>query len=501
MTDALFPQALLILGNQLFPHQHLPTLASLPVFMAEDHGLCTHYRYHKHKLLLFLAAMRSYADALSTAGAQLTYHRLTAETASQTYEQKLESFLATHNIATLTMFEVEDKFFESRLSTLCSSLNVKLNILPSPMFLVSREEFSQYLASCKKPFMKTFYEQLRKSRDILMADDGTPVGGKFSFDAENRQKLPKKLEPPSPQILRHPAHVADVAKLVDSLFANHPGDSALFWLPTTREQSLSWLEQFLKQRFHHFGAYEDAITSRSDIVYHSVLSPILNLGLVTPLEVIERATVFAKKHDIPLNSLEGFVRQIIGWREFIRGIYQNYSARQDTENFFGHHRQLRSCWYNASTGIPPLDDAIQKAVRLGYNHHIERLMLIGNIMLLCAVDPREVHGWFMEMYVDSSDWVMGPNVYGMGQFSDGGIFATKPYICGSNYLLKMSDYQKGPWCDAIDGLYWQFIDTHRQFFQKNYRMSAIIGNLDRMSAEKKTRIYSAADEFRERVTE
>ncbi|MEO0802911.1 MAG: cryptochrome/photolyase family protein [Cyanobacteria bacterium J06642_2] len=500
MTDVPYTHALLILGNQLFPHHHLPRLASLPVFMAEDHGLCTHYRYHKHKLILLLSAMRSYADALSAAGAQVTYHRLTAEMVAQTYEQKLESFLRTHNIATLTTFEVEDKSFESHLATLCSSLKVELNILPSPMFLVSREEFSQYLASSKKPFMKTFYEQLRKSRNILMADEGTPIGGKFSLDAENRKKLPKKLEPPSTQVLNHPTHVADVAVLVDSLFADHPGDSASFWLPTTREQSLAWFEQFLEQRFHHFGAYEDAITSRSDIVYHSVLSPILNLGLVTPMEAIERAMAFAEKYDIPLNSLEGFVRQIIGWREFIRGIYQHYSDRQDTENFFGHHRKLRPCWYDASTGIPPLDDAIQKAVRLGYNHHIERLMIISNIMLMCAINPQEVHRWFMEMYVDSSEWAMGPNVYGMGQFSDGGIFATKPYICGSNYLLKMSDYQKGSWCDAIDGLYWQFIDTNRAFFKMNYRMSAIIGNLDRMSADKKIRIYSAANEFRERVT-
>ncbi|MEM9216368.1 MAG: cryptochrome/photolyase family protein [Cyanobacteria bacterium P01_F01_bin.150] len=499
MTDAP-SHALLILGNQLFPHQHLPNLASLPVFMAEDHGLCTHYRYHKHKLILFLAAMRSYADDLSVAGAEVTYHRLTQETIDQTYEQTLESFLTAQSITTLTAFEVEDKFFESRLTSLCSSLNVELNILPSPMFLVTRGEFSEYLASSKKPFMKTFYERLRKSRDILMDDDGTPVGGKFSFDAANRKKLPKKLEPPSIPALSHPDHVAKVSKLVDTLFADHPGDSASFWLPTTRSKSLDWLEQFLEQRFDNFGAYEDAITSRSDIVYHSVLSPLLNMGIVTPMEVIERAIAFAEEHDIPLNSLEGFVRQIIGWREFIRGIYQNYSDRQESENFFEHHRKLKPCWYDASTGIPPLDDAIQKAVRLGYSHHIERLMIIGNIMLMCAVDPREVHRWFMEIYVDSSDWVMGPNVYGMSQFSDGGIFATKPYICGSNYLLKMSDYKKGPWCDAIDGLYWQFIDHHRPFFKENYRMRVMISNLDRMNAEKKIRIYGAADEFRENVT-
>ncbi|MEM6835462.1 MAG: cryptochrome/photolyase family protein [Cyanobacteria bacterium P01_C01_bin.120] len=500
MTDAASPQALLLLGNQLFPKSCLPTLTSLPVFMAEDYSLCTHYRYHKHKLILFLAAMRSYADALAAAGAQVTYHRLTEATVDQTYEQKLEVFLTEHQVGTLTAFEVEDKFFESRLTDLCAALDVELELLPSPMFFVSREEFSDYLAASKKPFMKTFYEQLRKSRDILMTEDGSPVGGKYSLDAANRKKLPKQLEPPKLEALNHPAHVSDVAELVDALFADHPGDSAAFWLPTTREQSLAWLERFLKQRFQHFGTYEDAITSRSDIVYHSVLSPMLNMGLVTPTEVIDHAMAFAENHNIPLNSLEGFVRQIIGWREFMRGIYRHYSDRQETENFFDHQRQLKPCWYDASTGIPPLDDAIQKAVRLGYNHHIERLMIVGNIMLMCAVHPRAVHRWFMEMYVDSSDWVMGPNVYGMGQFSDGGIFATKPYICGSNYLLKMSDYKKGPWCDAIDGLYWQFIDAHRPFFKQNYRMSAIISNLDRMSAEKKTRIYGAADEFRARVT-
>ncbi|MEM1366641.1 MAG: cryptochrome/photolyase family protein [Cyanobacteria bacterium P01_H01_bin.15] len=500
MNQASSPNALLLLGNQLFPHNQLPPLNSLKVFMAEDYGLCTHYHYHKHKLILFLAAMRSYADALSAAGSHVTYHRLTADEADRPYEEKLRSFLKENNIAVLTAFEVEDKFFESRLTKICSSLKIDLNVLTNPMFLVSRGGFSEYLASTTKPFMKTFYEQLRKSRDILMTDDGKPVGGKFSFDADNRKKLPKKLEPPTIQGLEHHSHVADVAKLVEERFSAHPGSSDSFWLPTTREQSLEWLENFLKQRFHHFGAYEDSITSRSDIVYHSVLSPLLNLGLITPAEVIERATLFAEKNDVPLNSLEGFVRQIIGWREFIRGIYQHYSERQDTENFFEHTAQLKPCWYDGTTGIPPLDDAIKKAVRLGYNHHIERLMIISNIMLMCAVDPREVYRWFMEMYVDSSDWVMGPNVYGMGQFSDGGIFATKPYICGSNYLLKMSDYKKGTWCDAVDGLYWQFIDTHRSFFKKNFRMGAIISNLDRMSTEKKDRIYSAADEFRDKVT-
>ena len=175
--------------------------------------------------------------------------------------------------------------------------------------------------------------------------------------------------------------------------------------------------------------------------------------------------------NIPMNSLEGYVRQVIGWREFIRGIYHNFDEVQSKSNFWNHKRKLNENWYTGNTGIPPLDDAIKKANRFGYCHHIERLMIISNIMLLSQIHPQEVFKWFMEMFVDSSDWVMGPNVYGMAQFSDGGIFATKPYICGSNYLLKMSNYKKGDWCNEVDGLYWGFINNNRDFFAKNPRMS------------------------------
>ena len=185
----------------------------------------------------------------------------------------------------------------------------------------------------------------------------------------------------------------------------------------------------------------------------------------------------------------------MGWREFVRGVYQNFSDVQESKNFFNHHSLLTSHWYEGTTGLPPVDDAIMKAQDFGYRHHIERLMILSNIMLLCEFHPQEVHRWFMEMFVDSADWVMGPNVYGMGQFSDGGVFATKPYISGSNYILKMSDYKKGEWCDVWDGLFWRFIGKHRDFFAKQYRLSFMVVTLDKMEAKKKTRLLAAAEEF------
>jgi len=198
--------------------------------------------------------------------------------------------------------------------------------------------------------------------------------------------------------------------------------------------------------------------------------------------------------------VEGFVRQVLGWREFIRGIYRNYSEEQDVANFWNHTRKLRDCWYTGTTGITPLDDVIRKVEDWGYAHHIERLMILGNMMLLCEVDPREVHRWFMEMFVDSADWVMGPNVYGMALMSDGGIFATKPYICGSNYWLKMSNYRKGQWSTIVDALYWNFIARNKSFFARNYRMSMMVKLLDKKTPAQMKLYQQTAEKFIEEVT-
>jgi deoxyribodipyrimidine photolyase-related protein len=203
---------------------------------------------------------------------------------------------------------------------------------------------------------------------------------------------------------------------------------------------------------------------------------------------------------VTIASLEGFLRQLIGWREFVHGIDRVHGQREASSNFWDHQRRLAPCWNDGSTGLPPLDAAIGRLNRLGYNHHIERLMVISNLMLLCEIHPGEVHRWFMESYLDSYEWVMGPNVYGMGQMSDGGLFATKPYICGSNYILKMGDFKRGPWCVIWDGLYWRFIDRHREFFQANPRLSMMVRLLDRMDPVRRQDVFAAAEAFLERAT-
>ncbi len=491
--SAARPKALLVvLGNQLFPLEHLPPAAEVEVFMAEDLGLCTYVRHHQQKIVLFLAAMRAYADALRLAGYDVRYERLEAKD-TRSYEAKLEEALQAIGVDELVHFEIEDKAMEERLVEFARVQELARTELRSPMFVSTREEFAAFAEGSKRLLMGEFYKQQRRRLGLLVDDAGQPVGGQWSFDADNRKKLPKNIVPPPVDWAPSTRHVEDVIELVRQTFGDHPGDARQFCWPTTREQALSWLDRFVEDRLEQFGPYEDAMTTRSATVFHSVLSPCMNLGLITPAEIIDKA--MARADEVPLQSLEGFVRQVIGWREFVRGIYREFSAAQDRGNFWSHDRGLTSAWYDGTTGIPPLDDTIRTAQELGWAHHIPRLMVVGNLMTLAEIRPVEAHRWFMEMFVDSSEWVMGPNVYGMGLFSDGGIFATKPYICGSNYLLKMSDYGKGPWCEVVDGLYWRFIDKHRDFFSGNPRLALMPRALDRLDADRRSRIFQAAEDF------
>jgi deoxyribodipyrimidine photolyase-related protein len=496
-------KALLILGNQLFPLKHLKSLDFDTVIMFEDLGLCEHFKYHKHKIIFFLSAMRHYRDELQAAGYKVHYIQADDAKFEASYEEKLIDFLKKNpSLKTLVHFEIEDKFFETRIDKFIKDHKLSQEKHNSPMFFSTRENFSDYLKSVKKPFMKNFYEKERKRLKILIDKNNKPEGGAWSFDAENRKKLPKDVVVPEFQASVPDQITQDVMYLVETIFPDHPGSSENFWIPVTLDESTQWLHRFIAERLELFGAYEDAITDRSDFVFHAVLSPMINAGLLTPdvvcAEVLKAFEKSGKK--IPLNSVEGFIRQVMGWREFIRGIYQNYDDVQSKTNFWNHQGQLKDCWYQGTTGIPVLDDAIKKAETWGYNHHIERLMIVSNMMLLSEVHPKQVYKWFMEMFVDSSDWVMGPNVYGMGQFSDGGIFATKPYICGSNYYLKMSHYPKGEWCDVVDGLYWRFIHKHKKFYESNPRMGMMVKILDKMESTKKQRIFKKAEAFIKQVT-
>jgi deoxyribodipyrimidine photolyase-related protein len=502
--------ALLVLGNQLFPLSAIEASGARLVIMIEDYFLCQHFAYHQQKLVLILASMRAHARQLEAAGLRVWYHRLDDDNPAcaakgvspETFGTILGQAVDCLAVDELVHFEIEGKATENRIDRWSKTHGVTRRTLPSPMFLCSRSEFASFLSRNRKPQMANFYKTQRRRLQVLVDADGAPVGGRWSFDEENRKKLPKSVMPPSIPWLDEAFDdsVSDVIALVTQRFPSHPGRAEDFAWPASRAQALVWLDDFLARRLELFGPYEDAISSRSDTLFHSVLSPLMNIGLLTPLEILERTLQAAQQREIPLQSLEGFTRQIIGWREFIRGIHQQFSKEQSQGNFWQHHRRLAPSWYSGQTGLAPLDTAIEEAQRRGWSHHIPRLMVVGNLMTLCEIEPVHAHRWFMEMYVDSASWVMGPNVYGMGIFSDGGIFATKPYICGSNYILKMSDHKRGPWCDVMDGLYWRFIDKNRSFFAQNPRLALMPRALDRLSDIRRQTIFAAAEEFLARHT-
>ena len=541
------PRSLLVLlGNHLFPPagvamalglKRTGDLASLPIYMAEDLGLCTYARHHKQKITLFLAAMRAHADTLRDLGCAVHYEPLhdDGRRNRRDYETKLADHLDTLDppAEELIVFEIEDRWFRERFERFADRRGLTLRVLPSPMFLTPRAEFANYLEDAgvdphridtsttattgtpsKRPYLARFYERQRRRLGVLIDDRGKPRGGKWSYDDENRKPLPKSVAIPDTPAVGPTDHVRDVAALVEKHFADHPGhlDPDDWLWPTTRRQALAWLDRFLDERFSLFGDYEDALSGRGDFLFHSLLAAPLNLGLITPRETLDRALEAAEVNDVPLNALEGFVRQLIGWREFVRGIDHHFGHQQAGANAWNHTRSLTDHWWAADTGLPPLDAAIAKVLRHGWTHHIERLMVLANLMNLCEIEPGQVYDWFMAMYVDSADWVMGPNVYGMGLMSDGGVFATKPYICGSNYLIKMSDHTKADaatplpwladeagveagWGDVIDGLYWRFIDRHRAFFEANPRMSVMPRSLDKLKPDRRRRIFNAAEAF------
>ena len=491
-------KVIVILGNQLFDPKLIPLRpgSDVSVFMREDRGLCTHFRYHQHKIVFFLSAMRTYAEELRKAGYSVHYEEL-GET-RDSYEDSLGNFLRNETCKEVFFFEVEDAFFERRLTDMLHAAKLKIQWLQSPMFLTSRSEFASYLSNVRKPFMKSFYERQRKRLKILIESDGSPTGGKWSFDTENREAVPDGYRAPNVPTPKRSAHDSAVIALVSKEFADHPGDAEDFWLPTDRAGARRWMKDFFSKRFRLFGPYEDAFSKSDPFLHHSVLTPFLNTGLVTPEECVTAAVREMNESDIPLNSAEGFIRQVIGWREFIRGIYRNFGDEQETSNFFGARNRLTDAWYSGKSGVEPLDDVVGKVRRYGYAHHIERLMVVGSLMVLLEVDPQEGYRWFMEMFVDSSDWVMGPNVYGMALFADGGIFATKPYICGSNYYRKMG-YEAGDWCDGVDGLYWSFIGRHKAHFARNPRMSMMVRSFEKMDPDRMKRLNAAADRLRARL--
>ncbi len=487
----------LILGNQLFPIQLQNIEEDETVFMCEDSGLCTYEKHHKSKIALFFNAMRSFRDSLEAANIDCIYYDFNNKF-EDSYIKKLSSEIKDNNFSCIRFFEIEDKPFENEIMQMISDLDIKCEVLNTPMFLDSRESFKDFVGDKKFLLQANYYKKARKEMDILIEND-KPVGGKWSFDDENRKKLPKDYLIPKLPVIKERDDFEEISNFINTEFNDHPGSINNIF-PYTTEQALDWLDTFFEERFKDFGPYEDAIFMGEHFQLHSALSSSMNLGIITPQQIITKAKDYAEANDIPLNSLEGFVRQIIGWREFIRGIYQNFSEKMINSNYWNHNRKLSEAWYSGDTGIEPLDDAIKGALEFGYTHHINRLMVLASIMNMSRIHPSEIYKWFMEMFVDSSEWVMVPNVFGMGTFADGGIFATKPYISGSSYILRMSNFKKGDWCEIVDGLYWKFIEDNKEFFAKNPRLSLMIRALEKLDQERKLRIFKAAEIFIEEKT-
>lgn len=486
-------EAALVYPHQLF-RPHPAIAAGRTVVLLEDplvFGNDPHWpmTVHVKKLLLHRASMKAFEAELLEDGHKVRY--IECPEGAQAEAGALLHAAIPKAVRTLHVADPVDDLQLRRIRRLAAARGLELVVHDSPNFLTPADFLQHHTGRPKKPFMARFYEAQRKRMEILVDPDGTPTGGRWSFDTENRARLPKRHVPPPEPFAPSNDFTREASGYVERRYPGNPGNTGSFRWPVTRHDASVWLDRFLDERLEHFGLYEDAISTGHATLYHSAITPMLNLGLLDPADVVARVL----RREVPMNSKEGFIRQVIGWREFMRGIYQHRGTAIRTGNFWNFERPMPASFYDGTTGIPPVDRVIRQVLADGWCHHIERLMVLGNIMLLCRIRPDDVYRWFMELFVDAYDWVMVPNVYGMSQFADGGTFTTKPYLSGSNYVLKMSDESKGPWCEVWDGLFWTFIADHTDFFLSNPRLSMMARSWQKMPASKQSAHRHAADSF------
>jgi len=484
-------QATLVFPHHLF-EQHPGLTDRADCVLVEDPLFFTHERFHFQKLVLHRAAFAEYARVCERRG-----HRvLTAPSADLKTTADLAPWLKQRGYTHVRMVDPGDDWLERRLVPALARQQITVEVLPDPHFLASRGELAEFARDNTRWYFTDFYIRQRRRWQVLLTPQGKPVGGQWSFDPENRRKLPEGFAVPARAIPRTRPSVTTACESVQAEFPGRPGEGTRLEWPVTPAGAKAALQEFIEQRFQHFGDYEDAIVRDETVLFHSALTPALNLGLLSPRDLIDAA--LACEGQVPLNSLEGFVRQVLGWREYMRGVYLHLGRKQRTSNFFGHSRPMPAACYDGTTGLPPVDTVIARVLRHGWCHHIERLMVLGNFFLLCEIDPTAVYRWFMELFVDAYDWVMVPNVYGMSQYADGGLITTKPYISGSSYLKRMSNFGNGPWCAIWDGLYWRFVSKHREFFAGNPRMSMMAAQCKKLGP-KLTEHERIADQFLEQL--
>jgi deoxyribodipyrimidine photolyase-related protein len=508
----------LILGDQLDEASSAfdgfdPTQDCL--LMIESMGESTHVWSHKIRTTLFLSAMRHHAVALQAHGWRVDYRGLDTH-GDASLAEGLTTALAHHRPARVIGVEPGDWRVKVDLEvaiqtvadqaekTWASGMNRLIEWREDRHFLCSLPQFRKWAGKSTHLRMEFFYRQMRKQYKVLMDDAGEPMGGQWNFDADNRKSFGKagpKNVPSTPRF--EPDNITrDVISLVNEKFSDHPGQLENFNWPTTRTQALQALNAFIADRLPGFGAHEDAMWTHLDFGWHSLLSSSLNLKLLHPLEVILAAETAWKERDLELASVEGFIRQILGWREFMRGVYFLDMPGLKTANHYGHKNTLPEWYWTGDTKMNCMHHAIGQTLANGYSHHIQRLMVTGMFGTTAQIEPQQVCDWYLAVYVDAVEWVELPNTAGMALFANGGRFTSKPYIASGAYIKRMSNYcsgcrykpetRTGPEACPMTTLYWNFLDTHETSFATNPRSALMVKNLQRMTGDERESIRTTA---------
>mgnify|MGYP001290877093 CR=1 FL=1 len=497
----------LILGDQL-SHQ----IASLRdinidtdiVLMAEVSAEVTYVKHHKRKIAFLFAAMRHFAEELRRAGTNVIYRRLDDQNNGGSLESELKQVIASRKISKLVLTMPGEYRLMETMRSWQSTLDVAVELREDDRFLCSLDKFNKWADGRRQLRMDFFYRDMRREHNILM-DGGEPVGGKWNFDSDNREPPVAGMVIPPPLQFVPDKITNDVLALVSERCADHFGDLDDFGFAVTREQALAVLDHFVDQRLNNFGKYQDSMILDEPWVYHSHIGFYLNAGLLLPAEVISAAETAYHGGHVPLNSVEGFIRQILGWREFVRGIYWLKMPDYADLNFFEAKRDLPEFYWSGETKMLCLAQAVDATKKYAYAHHIQRLMVLGNFALLAGLSPEQVNEWFLIVYADAYEWVELPNVSGMVLFADGGYLASKPYAAGGAYINRMSNYCKhchykvsqknGVTACPFNYLYWDFLIRNRSKLKDNARLGMMYRSLDRMDASKIAAVRHDADRF------
>jgi deoxyribodipyrimidine photolyase-related protein len=490
--------ALVLLPNQLFKPELLPSVDIIfvveePLFFGTDGEFPL--SLHKQKLVLHRASMRRYVEEtlwpldLKVEFVELHDLQNTAEILVRAQQAGAELVM---------MFDPTDHTIETRLKRALETViqtPFELRILPNPNFMLRRGEVEEYFGEKSTHKFADFYQWQRERFNVLIDENYKPIGGKWSFDTAKPGRLPVDQKTPGFASFGNNKFVEEAKIWVNKNFANNPGSLENFFWPTSHAEANEWLDEFIKNRLDNFGVYEETLDGNAALLYHSGISAPLNIGLLNPDEVVEKLISSSKKRQIPIESLEGFIRQVIGWREYIRGLYVNSSIPMRNSNGLQQERSLGIQWWNASTGLPPVDAVINKVITSAYAQSSERQTVIGNIMLLSEIQPSEMYKWFASLFIDSYDWVMVPNVYGMTQFNYLGGMVSEPYISDSEDILKISNFEKDIWCDVWDGLFWGFVEKHSTMLSKNPKTSGMVKSLHKLDPDRKRIIGYRAQDF------